>query len=161
MGWYWIPFPETPSITGTHTSRHYTFEVLQPVFLPYLQNLSAATFQQDIARPHVARNIQAFFLTHHIELLHWPLRSLDLSPIEQVWSMTGERLVRHAALADTPAELCYVCRQRGLPKARHPKPLSLNAAACSSGYWQTWRQHQLIADFLVFLTSENAGILIN
>ncbi|GFV86616.1 hypothetical protein TNCV_4184701 [Trichonephila clavipes] len=62
----------------------------EPVLLPYLQGLATTLFQQDNARPHVARIVQRFFVNHQIELLPWPARSLDLSPIENMWSMVAE-----------------------------------------------------------------------
>ncbi|GFV29966.1 transposable element Tcb1 transposase [Trichonephila clavipes] len=51
--------------------------------------LTTAIFQQDKARPHVARIVQKFFVNHQIELLPWPARSPDLSPIENMWSMVA------------------------------------------------------------------------
>ncbi|GFY36596.1 transposable element Tcb1 transposase [Trichonephila clavipes] len=56
-------------IAGTLNCQRYMSEVLQPVVLPYLQGLATAIFQQDNARPHVARIIQRFFVNHQIELL--------------------------------------------------------------------------------------------
>ncbi|UYV68031.1 hypothetical protein LAZ67_5002870 [Cordylochernes scorpioides] len=67
--------------------NHYIPEVLEPVVLPYLQSLSTAIFQQDNPRPHVARIVQRFFVNRQIELLPWPARSPDLSPIENMCSM--------------------------------------------------------------------------
>ncbi|GFW93825.1 hypothetical protein TNCV_4221061 [Trichonephila clavipes] len=37
--------------------QRYIFEVLAPVVLPYLKGLVTALFQQDNARPHVARTV--------------------------------------------------------------------------------------------------------
>ncbi|GFY04870.1 transposable element Tcb1 transposase [Trichonephila clavipes] len=56
-------------IAGTLNSQHYISEVLEPVVLPYLQWFGTAIFQQNNARPHVARILQRFFVNHQIELL--------------------------------------------------------------------------------------------
>ncbi|GFV73320.1 transposable element Tcb1 transposase [Trichonephila clavipes] len=42
-------------MAGTLNSQRYISVVLEPVVLPYLQGLAIAIFQQDNARPHVAR----------------------------------------------------------------------------------------------------------
>ena len=44
-------------------SNRYIREILQPEVLPLLQVTPHAIFQQDNARPHVARIVQAFFQT--------------------------------------------------------------------------------------------------
>ncbi|GFV68189.1 transposable element Tcb1 transposase [Trichonephila clavipes] len=49
-------------IAGTLNSQRYISEVLEPVVLPYLQGLTTAIFQQDSARPHLARIVQRFFV---------------------------------------------------------------------------------------------------
>ncbi|GFW84835.1 transposable element Tcb1 transposase [Trichonephila clavipes] len=58
-------------IVCTLNSQRYMSEVLEPVVLPYFQGLATAIFQQDIARRHVARIVQRFFVNHQIELLPW------------------------------------------------------------------------------------------
>ncbi|GFV49055.1 transposable element Tcb1 transposase [Trichonephila clavipes] len=45
-------------------------------------------------RPHVVRIAQRFFVNHQIELLPLPVRSLDLSPIENMWSMVAQQLTQ-------------------------------------------------------------------
>ncbi|GFT33763.1 transposable element Tcb1 transposase [Trichonephila clavipes] len=40
-----------------------------------------------------------------IELLPWPARSLDLSPIENMWSMVAQRLTQITPPAATPDQL--------------------------------------------------------
>ncbi|GFV83777.1 transposable element Tcb1 transposase [Trichonephila clavipes] len=92
-------------IAGTLNSQRYNSEVLGPVVLPYLQRLAAAVFQQDNARPHVSRIVQRFFVNNQIELLHWPARSPDLSPIENMWSMVAQRLTHITPPAATPDQL--------------------------------------------------------
>ncbi|GFT37143.1 transposable element Tcb1 transposase [Trichonephila clavipes] len=77
-------------ISGTLNSQRYISEMLEPVVFPYFQGLTTAIFQQDNARPYVARIVQRFFVNHQIELLPWPACSPDLSPIENMWSMIAQ-----------------------------------------------------------------------
>ncbi|UYV84746.1 hypothetical protein LAZ67_X003294 [Cordylochernes scorpioides] len=71
------------------------------------EGLPTAIFQKDNARPHVAPIVQRFFVNRQIESLHWPARSPDLSPIENMWSMVAQRLTQitsHRILAFIPDE---------------------------------------------------------
>ncbi|GFV65876.1 transposable element Tcb1 transposase [Trichonephila clavipes] len=61
---------------------------------PDIMGLATAIFQQDNARPHVARIVQRFLVNHQIELLPWPTHSPDLLPIENMWSMVAQRLTQ-------------------------------------------------------------------
>ncbi|GFX10558.1 transposable element Tcb1 transposase [Trichonephila clavipes] len=92
-------------IVSTVNSQRYISEVLEPVVLPYLQGLATAIFQQDNARPHVARIVQRFSVNHQIELLPWLARSPDLSPIENMWSTVAQRLTQITPPAATPDQL--------------------------------------------------------
>ncbi|GFX51691.1 transposable element Tcb1 transposase [Trichonephila clavipes] len=92
-------------IAGTLNSWRYISEVLGPVVLPYLQGLASAIFQQDNARPHVARIVQRFFVNHRIKLLPWLARSPNLSPIENMWPMVAQRLTQITPPASTPDQL--------------------------------------------------------
>ena len=105
MGRYWISRTPLVRIAGTLNSQRYVSEVLEPVVLPYLQGSATAIFQQDNARPHVARIVQRFFVNHQIELLPWPALSPDLSPIENMWSMVAQRLTQMTSPAATPDDL--------------------------------------------------------
>ncbi|GFW47619.1 hypothetical protein TNCV_583311 [Trichonephila clavipes] len=78
------------SIASTLNSQSYISEVLEPVVLPCLQGLATAIFKQFNMRPHVACIVQRFFINHQVELLLWLARSLDLSPIENMWSMVAQ-----------------------------------------------------------------------
>ncbi|GFT85426.1 transposable element Tcb1 transposase [Trichonephila clavipes] len=69
---------------------------------PGIIGMATAIFQQDNARPHVARIVQRFFVNHQIELLPWPACSPDLSPIENVWSMVAQRLTQITPPAAPP-----------------------------------------------------------
>ncbi|GFV73518.1 transposable element Tcb1 transposase [Trichonephila clavipes] len=44
---------------------------------------------------------QRFIVNHQIELLPWPARSPDLSPIENMWSMVAQRLTQITTPAAT------------------------------------------------------------
>ncbi|GFU74986.1 transposable element Tcb1 transposase [Trichonephila clavipes] len=92
-------------IAGTLNGHRYITDVLELIVLSYLQGLATAVFQQDNARPHVARIILRFFVNHQIELLPWPDRSPDLSPIENMWSMVAQRLTQITPPAATPDQL--------------------------------------------------------
>ncbi|CAH1975825.1 unnamed protein product [Acanthoscelides obtectus] len=80
-------------IRGNMNAQRYIDEILEPHLLPYLDTLADPTFQQDNARPHVARVTIDFFQHNDVTLLPWPPRSPDLSPIEHVWDMMGRRLL--------------------------------------------------------------------
>ncbi|GFW70846.1 transposable element Tcb1 transposase [Trichonephila clavipes] len=53
----------------------------------------------------MARIVQRSFVNHQIELLPWPARSMDLSPIENMWSMAAERLTQMTPPAATTDQL--------------------------------------------------------
>ncbi|GFU42645.1 transposable element Tcb1 transposase [Trichonephila clavipes] len=83
----------------------YIYKVLEPVVLPHIRGLATAIFQQNNARPHIARIVQRFFVNHQIELLLWPAHSPDLSPIENMLFMVGQRLTQITPPAATLVQL--------------------------------------------------------
>ncbi|GFU59708.1 transposable element Tcb2 transposase [Trichonephila clavipes] len=86
-------------------SNRYVHEVLQPEVVPLLQGIPEAIFQQDNARPHVAKTVLDFCSAQHMQLLPWPAYSPDMSPIEHVWNLVGSRLARDPRLAVSKDEL--------------------------------------------------------
>uniref|UniRef100_A0A3B3SSD8 Tc1-like transposase DDE domain-containing protein n=1 Tax=Paramormyrops kingsleyae TaxID=1676925 RepID=A0A3B3SSD8_9TELE len=56
-------------------------------------------FQQHKARPHMARVSMDYL--RHVEVLLWPARSPDLSPIDHVW----DQLERQLRLQDLKGQL--------------------------------------------------------
>ena len=49
-------------------------------------------FQQDNARPHIARLSMNFLQSNNVNALPWPSLFSDLAPIEHVWDMLNRRI---------------------------------------------------------------------
>ena len=78
-------------MAGNLTGVRYKDEILRPVVVPFVQQ-HHIIFQQDNARPHVARVCQDFLANHSINPLDWPPYSPDLFPIEHLWDKWSDEL---------------------------------------------------------------------
>ncbi|GFT49568.1 transposable element Tc1 transposase [Trichonephila clavipes] len=78
---------------------------VMPEVVLFLQCLPGVTFQQDNARPNVAKTVRDFCSFQHMHLLPWPAYSLDMSRIEHVWDLIGRRLARDLRPAVSKDEL--------------------------------------------------------
>ncbi len=83
---------EISIITGTVDATAYQ-SILQSTLVPLGKKLSRMglqwSFQQDNARPHVARSTMAWIAGHPIipTPIPWPPYSADVSPIENLWAL--------------------------------------------------------------------------
>ncbi|GFV86078.1 DDE_3 domain-containing protein [Trichonephila clavipes] len=75
---------------GTLTGQRYVDDILRHRVGPFLNGLPGAIFQQDNARLHTPRNAQGFL--GHFQILPWPARSPDLSPVEPVWDQLKRQM---------------------------------------------------------------------
>ena len=67
---------------GPLTAQRYVDVILRPVVLPFVRQHNV-TFQQNNARAHVTRLSMAFHQQNNVSVMHWPLYSPDLSPIDR------------------------------------------------------------------------------
>ncbi|GFT51383.1 transposable element Tcb2 transposase [Trichonephila clavipes] len=93
---------------------------------PFLNGFPGAIFQQDNARPHTARVAQDFL--RHFQILPWPARSPDLSPVEHVW----DQLKRQMPSCHSAHDLELAVRRFVGPSAsgQHKVSNQLNAGPC-------------------------------
>ncbi|GFY06014.1 uncharacterized protein TNCV_3863181 [Trichonephila clavipes] len=92
MGWYWISLSHSSSMH----CRHFKQSVLHLLSV----GASCPSLPSGLGHSHIST-----FVNHQIELLSWPARSPDLSPIETMWSMIAQRLTQNTPPATTPDQL--------------------------------------------------------
>lgn len=91
-GIYYHGKTELVTVPGTLTAQRYCDEIVRPVVVPFMQQRNVGIFQQDNARPHSARLTQDVLHRNNINVLPWPAKSLDLSPIEHLWDHLGRKV---------------------------------------------------------------------
>lgn len=71
-------------------------QVLEQHLLPYIRRNwrqhADCYFQQDGATCHTARIVKTWLNRHNVNLLPWPAKSADLSPIENLWSYLAHKV---------------------------------------------------------------------
>ncbi|GFS60290.1 transposable element Tc1 transposase [Trichonephila clavipes] len=91
--WSGVPFLLKPFviIRGTLTAHRYVDGILRIVLLPFLLQYPGLIFQQNNAKSHTTRVAMNCLTTYQI--LSWPAKSPDPSPIEHVWNKMGRRML--------------------------------------------------------------------
>lgn len=79
---------------GSVTSDSYCREIIGNQIIQNIQGVFGQqwTWQQDNARPHTAINTRRVLLSLMPNVMPWPAKSPDLSPIEQIWAYIKKRL---------------------------------------------------------------------
>ena len=91
---------------GISMSDRTTFHVVQTKFICLLGVwVNVLVFQDDNARAHRARIVNAHLQQHNIYRMPWPAVNPDLSPTEHVWDMIGRRVRQRQRPATTLVEL--------------------------------------------------------
>ena len=120
-------------IDGNLTGQRYINEVLQPVVLPFLHQ-HQCQYQDDNARPHRARIVQDFFRQNNVVRIDWPARSPDMSPIEHVWDILGQRVQRRIPAPRTCQTLAAALQEewRLIPQHRIARIIRSMRRRCES-----------------------------
>ena len=98
-------------INGNLNAQRYSDEILAPVVIPYVNANPNAIFQQDNARSHTARLTTQYLQANNVDVMEWPSKFLDLSPIEQVWDLLDRRVRQRAVQPQTLRQLQHALVQ--------------------------------------------------
>ena len=106
-------------VRGNLTAIRYRDEVLQRHLLPVFDP-QRHVFQQDNARPHVARITMDYLRNQNITVLPWPSKSPDLNPIEHLWDQLGKSIQRRQPQPQTLQQLSQALQEEWtrIPQAR-------------------------------------------
>ena len=98
------------TVDGTLTTLKYRDEVLIPHVIPITRQ-NEFTFQQDNARPHVARVSTDCLTQNGVQVLDWLPYSPDLSTIEHLWDELDRRVRHHVNVPLTTNALSQALRE--------------------------------------------------
>lgn len=82
-------------IPETLTGNIYLENVIRPIVLPRSEEFGPNfIFMDDNARPHRTRRIQHVLAEANVQRMNWPAQSPDMNPIEHMWDMLSEAILR-------------------------------------------------------------------
>jgi transposase len=107
-------------VEGNLNGMRYRDEILRGHVIPFLQqHPEVTTFQHDNARPHTARICTQYLEENHVNIMQWPAKSPDLSPIENLWGRLKDRVGQLDNPPTTILELARVLQREweAIPQA--------------------------------------------
>ena len=103
-----------------------------PHVVPLMQNNRALQyFHHDNARPYAAIPTQLYLDNAQVEVLKWPAKSPDMSPIEHLWDELGRRVYGHNVTSKAEFEDTLIAEyNQGWSKVPSNRPM-----ACKNCPW--------------------------
>ncbi|GFV35317.1 transposable element Tc1 transposase [Trichonephila clavipes] len=90
-------------VRQARTSPTFNDTILRLILLPFMARHPRTSFQQDIARPHIARISLGCLCA--VNTLPWPERSPVLSSVEHVWNIVQRQIWTPQNIADMEQQL--------------------------------------------------------